>query len=159
MLGFGKPKAFHVQPLVHSFGEDCARIHAQSFPHPWGVHEFERLIGAGNCLGEAAVESRGRRLFGFALSRRALDESEILTVAVDADVRGQGIAGRILDVHLPRLARFGVRTVFLEVAETNIPALRLYRRLGFQAVGKRAGYTRTASGGTVTALTMRRSLS
>lgn len=158
MLGFGRVKPFHVQPLVQIFADECARLHAASFPHPWTGPDLERLIGAADCLGEAAVESRGRVLFGFVLSRRVLDEAEILTVAVDAPLRRSGIGRRLMDVHLPRLARFGTRTVFLEVAETNKAALKLYARLGFEEVGRRANYTRTASGGHVTALTMRRRL-
>ncbi len=156
---FGKAKPFHIQPLVRDFAEDCAALHAAAFPHSWAAPEFEHLIGAETTLGDAAVESRVRRLFGFALSRRALDEAEILTVTVDATLRGQGIAGRILDVHLPRLGRHGATTVFLEVAETNVPALRLYARFGFDTVGRRQGYYRAADGRTVTALTMRRRLS
>ena len=152
---FRKLKPFHVQPLVQDFAEDCARLHAAGFPHPWSSHEFERLIGAESSFGEAAVESRSRRLLGFVLSRRALDEAEILTVAVDASLRRQGIGRKILDVHLPRLGRLGVKTVFLEVAETNEAALRLYARLGFHEVGRRQGYYRSAAGNPVSAIAMR----
>ncbi len=158
MAIFGRIKAFHVQPLVHDFAEDCARLHAAAFPHPWEVPEFERMIGDRHCLGEAAVESRPRRLVGYVVSRTTLDEAEILTVAVDTAARGHGVGRKILDVHLPRLGRHGVKTIFLEVGETNVPALRLYASLGFAEVGRRHGYYRAKGGQSVTAITMRRDL-
>ena len=46
----------------------------------------------------------------------------------------------MLDLHLRRLAGLGVRAVFLEVGEDNVPARRLYRRAGFREVGRREGY-------------------
>lgn len=154
---FGRLKPFLVQPLVQDFADACARLHAEVFPHPWSSHEFERLIGAASSLGEAAVESRSRRLLGFVLSRCALDEAEILSVAVEPSLQGRGVGRRMLEVHLPRLARHGIRDVFLEVGETNAAALRLYARLGFLEVGRRQGYYRTASG-PMSAIAMRRSL-
>lgn len=34
----------------------------------------------------------------------------------------------------------GAKRIFLEVRETNLPALRLYERLGFKPAGRRPGY-------------------
>ena len=82
----------------------------------------------------------GRTFAGFILSRLVTDEAEILSVAVAAARRGKGLARRLLDLHLRRLAGLGVRRVFLEVEEGNTPALRLYRRAGFRQVGRREGY-------------------
>ena len=47
-----------------------------------------------------------------------------------------------------------MRTVHLEVEESNAPALALYRRLGFRIVGRREGYYAKPDGGKVAALTM-----
>ena len=65
------------------------------------------------------------------LSRRAVDEAEILTVVVDPSARRNGCGQRLLGAHLSRLAALGVTTVFLEVEEENVAALALYRRFGF----------------------------
>ena len=56
--------------------------------------------------------------------------------------RGKGLARRLLDLHLRRLAGLGARTVFLEVDEDNEPARRLYQRAGFREVGRRDAYYR-----------------
>jgi len=96
----------------------------------------------------------GRRNIGFIISRRAADEAEILSVAVARAWQGRGLARRLLDLHLRRLAGVRLRAVFLEVDEDNQPARRLYARAGFREVGSRPGYY---SGGK-SALVLRRDL-
>ena len=62
---------------------------------------------------------QGRNIIGFAVSRMAEDEAEILSIAVDARHRGRGLSRNLLLTHLGHLAGRGVRTVFLEVEENN----------------------------------------
>ena len=93
-------------------------------------------------------------MIGFILSRMAADEAEILSVAIAPGRRGRGFAGPLLDLHLRRLAGLGAHAVFLEVDEHNAPACALYRRAGFQQVGRRQGYYQDAS----SALVLRRDL-
>jgi ribosomal-protein-alanine N-acetyltransferase len=99
-----------------------------------------------------------RDLAGFILSRMAAGEAEILSVAVATRWRGRGIARRLLDLHLRRLAGLGVSAVFLEVEEGNEPALRLYHRAGFREVGRRPGYYADGTGAPVAARVLRRDL-
>jgi [ribosomal protein S18]-alanine N-acetyltransferase len=94
---------------------------------------------------------------GFVLSRIAADEAEILTVAGDTRLRGRGLAGRLLGEHVKDLMRAGVRHLFLEVESENMAALKLYTRHGFETIGRRKGYYRSASG-VADAITMRREL-
>jgi ribosomal-protein-alanine N-acetyltransferase len=131
-----------------------AAIHAASFHRGWSEHEFEQLLTDRGVVADRAIS--GRHNVGFILSRRAADEAEILSVAVARAWRGRGLARRLLDLHLRRLAGLGLRAVFLEVDEDNTPARRLYARAGFREVGRRAGYY--AQSGGKGALVLRRDL-
>ena len=123
-----------------------AMIHARSFHRGWSEAEFERLLSERTTLGHVVRADGGRAdAIGFILSHLVKDEAEILTVAVMPVERGRGLARRLLDTHLSRLAALGARQVFLEVEEGNVSALRLYRRAGFREVGRRAGYYRKPS--------------
>lgn len=133
-----------------------AALHAASFRRGWSEDELERLLLDRQVVAHRAMS--GRALAGFVLSRMAAGEAEILSVAVAARWRGRGLAGRLVNLHLRRLAGLGIGTVFLEVEEGNEPALRLYDRAGFCQVGRRAGYYPQPSGAPVAALVLRRNL-
>ena len=158
MFGFRKRKTHAVlRDLSASAAAQCARLHGAAFAHGWSAGEFERLSAAGNMLGDGAFSPAGA-LTGFVLSRRAADEAEILTIAVDAGQRRGGIGRALLACHLARLASLGTRQLFLEVEAENIAALALYKSYDFKQVGERQGYYRKDNGGQATALVLRRSL-
>lgn len=129
-----------------------AAVHGASFQRGWSDIEIHRLLIERNVVGHRVA--RGRTLIGFILSRIAAGEAEILSIAIAPAWRGRTLARPLLELHLRRLAGLGVRAVFLEVAERNDPACRLYRRAGFREVGRRAGYYQ----GGASALVLRRDL-
>jgi ribosomal-protein-alanine N-acetyltransferase len=136
---------------------DLAAIHAQSFTHGWSAEEFVSLLNQKSviCLAARRTGVLGaRRTVGFVLVRVAADEAEILTVAVPPASRGRGTGRRLVEEAVRRLYRGRIDSLFLEVDETNRPAVSLYRALGFKQVGQRTGYYREA-GGAASALVMR----
>jgi [ribosomal protein S18]-alanine N-acetyltransferase len=147
-------------PAISSAGvadaPQLAALHAQAFRRGWSVEEFERLLIEPNVIADRATADS--ELVGFVLSRIAADEAEILSIAVAPAYRGQGVARRLLDVHLRRLAGYRVNTLFLEVDERNAPARRLYGGLGFAEVGRRDSYYAQESAAAGAALVLRRSL-
>ncbi|WP_291864052.1 ribosomal protein S18-alanine N-acetyltransferase [Bradyrhizobium sp.] len=134
-----------------------AQLHGASFHRGWGETEFEIMLAERNTLVHRL--RLGRKIIGFAVSRMAADEAEILSIAVAADQRGRGLSRNLLLTHLGHLAGRGVRAVFLEVEENNQPARRLYERAGFAVVGRRERYYREADGEQLNAVLMRRDLS
>jgi ribosomal protein S18 acetylase RimI-like enzyme len=77
------------------------------------------------------------RLVGFTLIGVDVWGGEL--VAYDAGTgivpafRGQGLASRMFDQALPALRRRGVERFVLEVLQTNEPAIRAYKKAGFEA--------------------------
>ncbi len=133
-----------------------AGLHAASFQRGWSEDEIDQLLIAQNVRAHRVMI--GGKLVGFILSRLASDEAEILSVAIAQGARGRGLAGKLLRLHLRTLAGLGVRTVFLEVGEDNVPARRLYAAAGFGEVGRREGYYPGPAGAPVAALVLRRDL-
>lgn len=154
---FKKQKpTLEIRQLRPAQAKDCAAIHQATFPFAWSADEFERLLAADNVFADGAFNSRSATLFGFALSRHAADEAELLSVAIDPRVQRYGFGGKLMLAHLQQAEKRGIRAMFLEVEETNLPALTVYRRLGFAEVGRRVGYYRKADGTKSTALVLRR---
>jgi ribosomal-protein-alanine N-acetyltransferase len=74
---------------------------------------------------------------GFLVSRRtAPDEHEILNMAVGPSYRRRGVARGLLEHVLGASAG----AWFLEVRESNIAALNLYKQFGFRETGRRGAY-------------------
>jgi [ribosomal protein S18]-alanine N-acetyltransferase len=151
----GGPAA--IEPATLRDARALAQLHGASFHRGWGEGEFEIMLTERNTLVHRL--RMGRKVIGFAVSRMAADEAEILSIAVAASHRGRGLSRDLLLTHLGHLAGRGVRTVFLEVEENNQPARRLYEWAGFGIVGRRERYYQQPGGEQLNALLMRRDLS
>jgi ribosomal-protein-alanine N-acetyltransferase len=159
MFSFLRKAAPHtIRPIGPSAAADCARLHAASFAHPWSAAEFESLLAAGNVIGDGAL-AQGASLIGFALSRYAAGEAEVLSIAVAKPERGRGIGRALMNAHLARLAAAGATSVFLEVDPGNAGAIALYEGLGFETIGERRAYYRKPGAAAGPALTLRCDLS
>ena len=80
------------------------------------------------------------KVIGVVQWRNLGEEAEVLDVAVATKHRRQGNARFLLGKFLELIRRRGIRDVFLEVRESNAPAIALYRNLGFSARGRRPNY-------------------
>jgi len=89
---------------------------------------------------------------GFTLSRQALDEEELLLIAVRPQFRGTGVGRKLLSEFIAEARARGTVKLFLEMRCGN-PALHLYRQFGFVQVGLRRGYYRGGVGGPIDAIT------
>lgn len=94
---------------------------------------------------------------GFVLSRQALDEEELLLLAVRPEERGRGLGAALVERYFAAAARRGVHRIFLEMRANN-PAHSLYRRCGFEPIGVRPRYYRAADGQAIDAITFAREL-
>jgi ribosomal-protein-alanine N-acetyltransferase len=145
--------------LTEAGARDAAALsalHAVAFRRGWSEHEFERLLLDPHVIAHRAMI--GRSLAGFIVSRLAAGEAEILSVAVAPARRGRGVARKLLDLHLRRVAGLGAAAVFLEVDEDNKAARRLYGRAGFRDVGRRPAYYGRGTEKQSNALVLRRDL-
>jgi ribosomal-protein-alanine N-acetyltransferase len=93
----------------------------------------------------------------FSLSRKVLDEEELLLLAVAPDARGRGVGGALLLRLLEKARERGAARMFLEMRDGNT-AEALYRRYGFTPLGRRRHYYRRGSGTPHDAITFGRPL-
>lgn len=163
MIGFPfdnmRSRSFVIEPIIRDDSGQLAALHALTFRQPWSDDDFHALLVEDNVFGFIAREEGNRKAMGggFVVARLVLDEAEILTIAVAPVAQRKGLGHALMDATLRHLHNARASMLFLEVDELNIPALALYRRLGFKQVGNRPGYYQTAAGRSA-ALTMRRDL-
>ena len=113
----------------------------------WSGAEFRKLLGAVEASTpqrETLVAEVDSRVRGFVIASVvagvALAEAEIEMIAVDRSARRGGIGRALMRAMVARLAELGVETVRLEVRESNVAAVELYRSFGFGQVGRRPRY-------------------
>jgi ribosomal-protein-alanine N-acetyltransferase len=158
MISWPSRAAPFIRPIGAERSAECAAIHATSFAYPWQEADFEQLFVASGTFADGAIEAKEEHLAGFVLSRVAAGEAEILTIAVAPEWRRRGIATSLLTPHMAGLAAIGIDRLFLEVDAENAAARALYANFGFEQVGERKPYYRTADAPPAGALVMRREL-
>lgn len=106
----------------------------------------QQLLGAMAMPGVALTLARvDDRTVGFALTRKVIDEAELLLIAVSPPARGRGVGAALLRAVLAEQRGRGVRKLHLEVRAGN-SAIALYDAAGFRKVGERRSYYRGRDG-------------
>ncbi len=65
------------------------------------------------------------------------DSVELVYLGLSPKLRGRGLGGRLLRSAIARTARFGAKETTCAVDRRNMPAVRLYERLGFRVFASR----------------------
>ena len=109
------------------------------------------------------VGIKEQRPAGFILCRvlwaqQPVFETELVDIAVHPDYQGHSIGFHLLSHALTQINKLGAsgyerQKMFLEVAETNFKARKLYEKTGFIEVGRRKNYSQIPTGGRVDGLT------
>jgi [ribosomal protein S18]-alanine N-acetyltransferase len=122
-----------------------SQLHSSCFPNdPWPPRAMAEIVAMVGLFGRIAFENE--EATGLALAQGMGEECEILALGVVPARRRAGIGSALLSAIEGECRCRGARTLFLEVAEDNIPARALYVAHGFVQIGRRANYYRRPSG-------------
>ncbi|MFM5917963.1 MAG: GNAT family N-acetyltransferase [Novosphingobium sp.] len=113
------------------------------FGEAWSRRQVEDALILGNCHYGLAMQDS--TCAGFFLSRFGFDEEELLLIGVAPSLRRAGHGAALLQQFLAGARSRGARRVLLEMRHDN-PAGELYRRYGFEQIGRRANYYRGKDG-------------
>ena len=113
---------------------EVAALEAKVFHAPWSEQALG-LLCTEAAFGVACVVNERVVAYGGMLT--VLDEGQITNVATDPDFRRRGCGAAVVEELLREAQARGLLQITLEVRESNAPAIALYRRFGFEIVGKR----------------------
>jgi ribosomal-protein-alanine N-acetyltransferase len=85
-------------------------------------------------------------MLGYAVLMLAVDEAEVLDIAIDAQRQRQGWGRKLLEEMMVLARRHAMRSLVLEVRASNLAAISLYRNSGFVDIGLRRDYYQTENG-------------
>ena len=128
-----------VKKAEYSDVPQIAEIEMNCISQPWSEAAFAAALEDEKAVTLAAF--CGGILCGFITGVYLLDVADIYSCAVSAEYRKKGVGKRLLEEFFSELPD-GVNSVGLEVRESNIPAIKLYEKTGFERVGLRKDFYR-----------------
>ena len=117
-----------------------AELERICFADPWSEKSVASELDNKWALWLVALD--GDTVVGYIGSQTAVDETDVMNVAVHPDHRRQGIAEALIEKLVLELKERGSHALMLEVRASNAPAISLYEKLGFLQVGLRKNYYR-----------------
>lgn len=114
--------------------EQLAALEREAFVHPWSQDALALLCGD-TAFGFAVFEDGRAVSYGGMLT--VLDEGQVTNIATHPDHRRRGHAATVLGAMLEEARARGLSFVTLEARESNLPAIALYQKMGFEVVGHR----------------------
>lgn len=129
---------YEIVPMDRSHIPQIAALEQECFSDPWSENLLEDALFDPQASFIVAEDDEGM-ILGYAGLHAVLDEGYIDNIAVVPDARRHGVASALLEV----FCRFGaVNLAFLtlEVRKSNMAAIALYEKFGFQRAGLRPGY-------------------
>lgn len=114
------------------------RMEKLYFRSPWSINSFLAELNAP--YSNSYILEKGSKIIGYAVAWFLEGEFHLANFAIDEKFRKQGYGLDFVKQLLDLARRKNCQYAFLEVRESNIPAIKLYEKLGFKIVGKRKNY-------------------
>ena len=125
-------------------GTDARELYlceVECFPSdPWSEASFSENLKNDACTMLCIYNMQLQKIVAYSVVFVAGDEGDLANIAVLPRCRGEGLGGALLDEILKKAFSDGASQMFLEVRESNSPAIGLYRSRSFTEIGKRKRY-------------------
>ena len=125
-----------ILPLTDAHVSAAAEVENTCLATAWSASQIATLPDYARYL----VATDGETVCGIASLYISFDETELINLAVLPAYRQKGIAQALLDELFRLACDCNCTSMFLEVAASNTAAQNLYRKNGFDTVGKRVGF-------------------
>ena len=118
--------------------KECLELDHIAFNGLWTEQQWQKELSEKKrlCLGVF----QKKRLVAYASGWIVIDELQITSIAVHPKYQRIGIGERILSALLTEAQKGGLKKATLEVDSNNLPAIKIYTKLGFKSNGLRANY-------------------
>ncbi len=146
-LGFAR-----FEPMQLSDLNDVVAIETTLYSAPWTLGNFRDSLAANysSWVLRAAPNAQGHKaLLGYFLLMAAVDDAHLLNLSVARAYQRRGIGLALLQKVIEVARSHRAANLILEVRPSNLRALHVYQRYGFQQIGLRQNYypTNEGSGG------------
>ena len=135
---------FHILPLNESHSKEIFMLQKKNLidfgSNIWKTEELENSIK--NSVFRGYIFSLNKKINGFCFFKKIDDFIEIYSIFVVPEYRNKGVAKNFLDCCLKYCKKNKLKKIILDVNETNLPAIRFYKKHNFIFSGRRKNYYR-----------------
>lgn len=127
-----------IEKMTVAHIEEIARLEKECFSSPWSESGLKSELN--NNFARFFVALLNGEIAGYVGSHNVLGEVYITNVAVFPEFRRNGVGKALVEFLVDKMKTENAEFVTLEVRESNINAISLYGKCGFQKVGKRKDF-------------------
>ena len=139
-MSITKISEINIKPMTQDDVEAVIKIEEEAYgKHHWAKTSFYDEM-SNNLAKYYAAKTLDGELVGYAGTWHIIDEGHITTIAVKKDYLRNHIGEAIIKQIIDDCYKNGIKYLTLEVRVSNIPAIKLYEKYGFQSLGTRKGY-------------------
>jgi len=113
-------------------------IEKEVFTDPWSLDAFK--VDLNNKMACPMVAEFEKKIVGYTNIYIVAGEVQIGNFAVAPGYRKRGVGRQLMNEIFEKASENDCHTIFLEVRESNVPAMELYKSYGFISAGKRKDY-------------------
>lgn len=126
-----------IRDYVSGDEKKIAALERECFSSPWSETAITDAVANGT---KFLIAEKGFDFAGYISLNTAADEGYINNIAIQPSFRRQGIAERLLTALDKKAQKFELAFLSLEVRESNLAAIKLYEKCGYQNMGIRKNF-------------------
>ncbi len=119
--------------------EEVLEIERKSFADPWSRRLFVETLAFPHSV-NFVMRGQTGTLLGYINFYLIGEEAHMLNLAVHPGWRKKGLATQLLGRVIELLTQRNAAHFYLEVRESNDDAIKLYKKFGFEMIGRRKRY-------------------
>lgn len=127
-----------IRPAVIADIPAMCDVASKSFSVPWSEKQFSDGLSSFSQFFFVCITNE--KVVGYISLMSVANEGEILSVATEPIYRRQGIAKLLIEKAFEFFREKNCERVFLEVRNSNTPAIDLYMKFGFSQISQRKNY-------------------
>ncbi len=122
-----------IEQISKNDASSVAKIEKECFSTPFSEDDILDYID--NPIWHFFVAKIDESIVGYISFTKIIDECQIVNVATSPSARKMGVGKALIERLLSYAKENGCTKLFLEVRESNLPAISLYKKFGFLPVG------------------------
>lgn len=127
-----------IEKMTSAHIEEIARLEKECFSSPWSEDGLKTELE--NNFARFYVAFSKGEIVGYIGSHNIIGEVYITNVAVSPEFRRNGVGKTLVEFLIEQMKTEKAEFVTLEVRKSNLNAISLYEKCGFEKVGERRNF-------------------